>query len=127
MKPAVILLLQATPPQFNNPMQNTYLGLVMCCLFLIQFSCCVQIWVIICWNGLEALLLCLCSGIFSSIHFSQLLTALFTYLLGLIAHAVTPLFIFIGLTLSPRSFLRTLFDSTYTKTLIAPCYCQMKA
>ena len=50
VKPAVMLLLQYQPSQFNNPTQNTYLGLVICCLLLIQFSCCVQIRVIICWE-----------------------------------------------------------------------------
>ena len=49
MKPVVILLFQY-PPQFNNPMQNTYLGLVICCLFLIQFSCCVHVRIIISWE-----------------------------------------------------------------------------
>ena len=59
VKSAVILLFNIHPPQFNNPVQNTYLGLVTCCLFLIQFSCCVQIREIVCleWVGSSAAML----------------------------------------------------------------------
>ena len=101
MKPEVILLLQCQSFQIqqSNAKCLSVIGNMLLVLHAIQLLCPSQESV---GNGLEALLLCLCSGIFLSIHFSQLLISLFTYLLGLIAHAVTPLFIFIGLTLAPR-------------------------
>ena len=62
VRPDVILLLQCQSSQFNNPLQNPNLGLIICCLVLIKLICCVQIRVVICWKwiGLSATMPVLC-------------------------------------------------------------------
>ena len=100
VRPAVILLLQYQSSPIQQSKQNSYLGLMICCLVFIKFIWCVQVRVIVCWKWVGGP-----ASLVVSWHILcyPLLTIVDSFI-DILAWADCPCCytIFIGLTLAPR-------------------------